>query len=72
MGVHISVDAFTSDQDHFLPRIWSMKDNAFGYSWSEEVLFLHPPYGLLDKVVDKIFEDQCFGLLICPVESGAR
>ena len=26
----------------------------------------------LDKVVDKIFEDQCFGLLICPVESGAQ
>ena len=33
MGIHISVDAFASEQDHFLPRFWSMKDNAFGYSW---------------------------------------
>ena len=49
LGVHISVDAFASEQDHFLPRFWSMKDNAFGYSWSDEVLFLHPPYGFLTK-----------------------
>ena len=27
---------------------------------------------MMDKVVDKIFEEQCFGILLCAVESGAR
>ena len=72
MGIQPILDVFASKDFHFLPRFYSMKDSAFRYDWSAEILFLHPPYGMMDKVVDKIFEEQCFGILLCAVESGAR
>jgi hypothetical protein len=72
MDIPLTVDAFASLELSVLKKFWTMHDNAFSHSWTDEVLYLHPPYTVLDKVVEKIFDDQCIGVLVCPVETSSQ
>ena len=68
-------DMFASWHHHQLPRICSanIKDihaeeyNAFNYHWdSDVVLYMNPPWLLLDQVVDKTIADKSTVLLVTP------
>ena len=62
-----TVDAFASQQSKQLPRFWTPKQDAFKQSWSNEVLWLCPPFKLLQDTVEQIYKDQAQGLIIVPI-----
>ena len=44
-----------------------MHHNAFVQDWSQETLWICPPFSLLDNVIEKIFSDHAHGIMLIPV-----
>ena len=70
-----NIDLFASARHHQLPRYYSIdrKDphaesyNAFNFLWSSDtMLYINPPWTLLDEVIDKIIWYGSRFLLVTP------
>ena len=61
------VDAFASKANAKLPTYWTIHQNAFKQDWSNETLWICPPFSQLDAVVEKIMADKAEGILLIPV-----
>jgi len=65
-----SVDVFADCQIHVCERWWgpgSLLPDAFTVHWgSEPLLWLNPPFTLLNRVVSKLKSDRAVGILIMP------
>jgi hypothetical protein len=61
------VDAFSSSAHARLTEYWSAHSDAFTKSWSNRILWIHPPFKHLAKIVEKIFRDQARGILLVPL-----
>jgi len=55
------IDAFASYAHRRLWRYWSAHSDAFNKCWSDKVLWIHPPFKALSRVVEKIFRDEARG-----------
>ena len=60
------VDAFASKGNQRLPQYWTKKDDAFQQDWSSGILWMNPPFTQMDRVVQKILQDEAQGILIIP------
>ena len=61
-----TIDAFASKGNQRFPRYWTRQDDAFSQDWSTEVIWANPPFSLMDKVIQKILQDEAHGILIIP------
>ena len=61
-----TVDAFAASRNARFEKFWTKSEDAFLKDWSQEILWIHPPFGMLDKVVQKILVEECQGILIIP------
>ena len=63
------IDAFATETNHLCPVWWGPggeHENAFAQSWKGQVLWMNPPYSMLDKVVYKLTEDGASARLVVP------
>ena len=66
-----TIDGFGDDKLHVWPRWWGPgsveAEDAFTMNWSKEpLLWLNPPFTLLNAVVQKLQEDQAVAILVMP------
>jgi transposase InsO family protein len=61
-----TVDAFADAQNTQLKRYWDVKTDAFTRSWKQEVLWMNPPFSQMERVVNKIYEDEATGIIVFP------
>ena len=60
------LDVFASRSNAKLPTFLTIKENAFTKDWGNEILYICPPFQLLEPIVDKIILDKAIGILIIP------
>ena len=62
-----TVDAFASNLNHRFPRFWTKEDNAFEKDWGKEgLLWINPPFEVMEQVVAKIKDDGARAIIIAP------
>ena len=73
------MDWFASDRskrlDRFASRFWtdgSEATDAFSQDWCEEEGFFHPPWDLLDKVMEKVEQFGSRGVVVVPDWPGSE
>ena len=66
LGIQMSVDAFASQQNHQLPRWFSVNDDALQKDWAVETPWLNPPWHLIPAVLRKIQEEKVQGVICVP------
>jgi hypothetical protein len=60
-------DAFCSSHNALFPAPWGFGADALAQHWdSNRLLWMNPPFQLLDKVLEKLTTEGGFVLLICP------
>ena len=67
-----TLDAFASSSSAKCDRYFTIQDDAFRHSWSDEILWLAPPFHLMDDVVRKICDDKAAGILLHPLRRDER
>ena len=67
-----TLDAFASSKSAKCHRYFTIQDDAFRHSWSDEILWLAPPFHLTDDVVRKICDDKAAGILLHPLRRDER
>ena len=66
-GTVPSIDAFASMKNKRFPRFWDKHADAFTKDWaSEDLLWINPPFDLLNQVVDKIQKDGALAIVVAP------
>ena len=63
------VDAFASVDNRRFPVFWSEADSAWSRSWTwrrQGLLWMNPPYDVIDDVVEKICADRAKVILVVP------
>ena len=65
------VDCFAAKHNARFQTFWSVKDNAWNKSWSQQkhgLLWMNPPYEDVDlqRMVDKLRADQAKAIIIVP------
>lgn len=70
---HPDVDLFASRLNHqILPYVsWkpdpdALAIDAFSISWGNKIVYIFPPFALINRILKKIEEDQTKGILIIP------
>ena len=73
------MDWFASDRskrlDRFASRFWTdgiEATDAFSQDWCEEEGFFHPPWDLLDKVMEKVEQFGSRGVVVVPDWPGSE
>ena len=67
-----SIEAFADPETHLFPVWWGeggVQQNAFDQSWDfgkTGLLWMNPPFSMMDRVVEKIKSDMAQCILICP------
>jgi hypothetical protein len=61
-----TVDAFAGTGNNQLPKYWCKQTDAFKQDWSSEILWMNPPFSQMDRVIQKILEEEAQGILIIP------
>ena len=76
---HCQVDLFASRLNHRLPKYVSMLPDpnacavdAFYYDWSNEKLYIFPPFRFLGKVMKKMLREKVEAVLILPLFMAQR
>ena len=59
------VDMFSLPDSARLPRYWTPDDDAFAQDWASIVGWVHPPYSMGKRVLDKILATSCFTGAVC-------
>lgn len=64
------VDDFSLGPSKQCSRWWGPDSpearDAFEVCWSNDILWLNPPYSMMQRVVDKLREDQAHAILVAP------
>jgi hypothetical protein len=71
-GPH-DLDAFASAQNALLPKFWSrfpapgsMGTDAFEQVWSDQNLWMNPPFGLIGRILVKAAEEKAVATIVVP------
>jgi len=65
------VDAFSSRAHARMPSYWSAHSNAFKKCWKHKVLWIHPMFNALPRILEKIHRDRASGMLLVPVRKNS-
>jgi hypothetical protein len=65
-GQEPTVDAFASKGNNRVSRYWTKQDDAFLQDWSQEYLWMNPPFSQMETVIRKILVDEARGILVIP------
>lgn len=69
LGVTPTVDAFADEDMHVVRRWWgpgSLTPDAMATSWTNEVLWLNPPFSMFPQVVEKLVAEGGKAIVIAP------
>ena len=68
------IDLFASRLNNQLPKYVSWKPepgashvDAFSFSWSDNFVYIFPPFPLLNRCLQKLKKDQTLALLVAPI-----
>ena len=68
--VHPEIDAFSCADTKCCPRYWGPGSidgcDAFKQRWDQHILWLNPPYSMMEQVVTKIRANQAHGIVVAP------
>ena len=60
-------DAFATASNTQIPNAyWTFEEDAFKQDWTGKRLWINPPWSLIDKVIDKLIQDQAVATIITP------
>jgi len=61
------IDSFATPSNTLCGKFWDLQSDALSQSWTlHSLLWMKPPFSLLDKVVTKIESEQVECFLLCP------
>jgi len=70
LGVAPTVDAFSTSNTARFARWWgpgsAESEDAFSKSWTDEFLWLNPPFALFHRVLAKVVQDRAHAVIIVP------
>jgi len=70
LGVQPERDAFAREGNQRFEHYWgpgsTEGEDAFNQYWGDQLLWINPPYGVLDKVVAKLGKDGAHAILVVP------
>ena len=71
---NFTIDCCASDQNHLLPRYYTIEDNCLTKDWSKEVAYIHPMFdGKIGKFVEKACHTKNFtGVFLLPAATHTK
>ena len=71
---NFTVDCCASDQNHLLPKYYTIKDDCLTKDWSGEIAYIHPLFdGKIGKFVEKAYHTKNFtGVFLLPASTHTK
>tara|TARA_R100001082_G_scaffold92159_1_gene58803 strand:+ start:210 stop:746 length:537 start_codon:yes stop_codon:yes gene_type:complete len=71
---NFTVDCCASDQNHLLPKYYTIKDDCLTKDWSGEIAYIHPLFdGKIGKFVEKAYHTKNFtGIFLLPASTHTK
>ena len=71
---NFTIDCFASDQNHLLPRYYTINNDCLTKDWSKEVAYIHPMFdGKIGKFVEKAYHTKNFtGVFLLPASTHTK
>ncbi len=72
MEFNFTVDACASDDNHLLPRYWTLEDDGLKQDWTNQVVYCHPLFDSnTGKWVEKAYKSKCTTVMLLPANTGS-
>ena len=71
---NFTIDCCASDQNHLLPRYYTINNDCLTKDWSKEVAYIHPMFdGKIGKFVEKAYHTKNFtGVFLLPASTHTK
>lgn len=71
---NFTIDCCASDQNHLLPRYYTIDDDCLTKDWSGEVAYIHPLFDMkIPKFVEKAYNTKNFtGVFLLPASTHTK
>jgi phage N-6-adenine-methyltransferase len=68
-----TLDACASDDNHLLPKYYTIESNCLNQDWTGEIVYLHPLFDMhIGKFVEKAFNSKCITVMLLPSSTHTR
>tara|TARA_R100001463_G_C3418231_1_gene209948 strand:- start:10 stop:483 length:474 start_codon:yes stop_codon:yes gene_type:complete len=68
-----TIDVCASDENHLLPRYYTIEDNALTKDWNNEVAYVHPLFdGKIGKFVEKAHHSKGTFVFLLPASTHTK
>ena len=68
-----TIDICASDENHLLPRYYTIEDNALTKDWNNEIAYIHPLFdGKIGKFVEKATESKGTFVFLLPASTHTK
>jgi len=68
-----TIDVCASDENHLLPRYYTIEDNALTKDWNNEVAYIHPLFdGKIGKFVEKAYNSKGTFVFLLPASTHTK
>ena len=69
----LPIDCCASDQNHLLPRYYTIEDNCLTKDWSGEIAYIHPLFdGKIGKFVEKANDTKGLFIFLLPASTHTK
>ena len=68
-----TIDVCASDENHLLPRYYTIEDDALTKDWNNEVAYIHPLFdGKIGKFVEKAYNSKGTFIFLLPASTHTK
>ncbi len=68
-----TIDVCASDENHLLPRYYTIEDNALTKDWNDEIAYVHPLFdGKIGKFVEKAANSKGTFVFLLPASTHTK
>ena len=68
-----TIDICASDENHLLPRYYTIENNALTKDWNNEVAYIHPLFdGKIGKFVEKAYNSKGTFVFLLPASTHTK
>jgi|TARA_Y100000114_G_C11709210_1_gene302564 site-specific DNA-methyltransferase (adenine-specific) len=68
-----TIDVCASDENHLLPRYYTIEDDALTKDWNNEVAYIHPLFdGKIGKFVEKAYNSKGTFVFLLPASTHTK
>jgi len=70
---NFTLDACASNQNHLLPKYYTIEEDCLKQDWTGETVYLHPLFDMhIGKFVEKAFNSKCTTVMLLPASTHTR